>query len=245
MATPDRNANGNGNDVVATQPSQPFQDRTARARLANAEETAETRRMYQARKQEIERSLEQLSKRDQFLKRAIEHADALPDLHQMDETEDAAADAAQIEAEVPEAEGKKSKRKKVGKKGKTNAATGKAADERPCGFDLRFIDDEVLGEVASANDDEATARGADGDVEMRNGDTPLLDHSTTVCLAPRKKCDRHAGSVFFLLCFVMFLVLTVLFCTARWQKLRADDLDLARGNLVRRCSADREVGPYS
>ncbi|KAJ9118190.1 hypothetical protein QFC22_004094 [Naganishia vaughanmartiniae] len=201
-----------GLDTTATSASQPFQDRTARARLANAEETAETRRMYEVRKQEIERSLDQLAKRDQFLKRAIEQADALPDLHQVDETEDTGA-AFSVEVEAMEVDGKKSKRKKAPKKGKTTVAAEKAAaDQRPCGFDLRLVDDDALEEVVAAGDgvDGTTAREVDADVEMRNGDQPPVDRPTTVCLAPRKKCDRHAG----------------------WQKLRAADLDLIRGNLT-------------
>lgn len=188
-------AKPNGIEATAT-----FPDRTARARQVNAEETAETRQMYEARKQEIQRSLYLLSKRDEFLKRAIEQADALPNLHQVDETEDTAVvvtAAAPAETEVPEADGKKSKRKKIGKKGKTTAAEKAAADERPCGFDLRFMDDDALGDVSVAGVEGIISRVVEGDVEMRNGDLPSLDHMTTVCLAPRRKCDRHAGCVLY------------------------------------------------
>jgi FKBP-type peptidyl-prolyl cis-trans isomerase len=156
----------------ATDISKPFLDRTAPARQAIAQENREAQRLFQHRKQKIELAIQQLSHQDSMLQRAIENAESLPELHASDaEDEDHAA-----------AEAKKSKKKKTQRK---KTAAEKAAEERPCGFDMRLIEEIALGVENGVKDQD--------NVTMHNGDEPV-DHSS-ICLLPRKKCDRHSGYV--------------------------------------------------
>lgn len=168
----DGDNSGNGIEPTvesAVDTSKPFLDRTAPARQAIAQENREAQRLFQHRKQKIELAIQQLSHQDSMLQRAIENAESLPELHASDEDHAAA-------------EAKKSKKNKTQRK---KTAAEKAAEERPCGFDMRLIDDDALGIENGVKDED--------NVTMQNGDEPV-DHSS-ICLLPRKKCDRHSGYV--------------------------------------------------
>lgn len=157
----------------------PFQDRTVRAREANALQNAETRKLFEQRQQKIQLALGELSRQDAMLQRAIETAESLPDLHADDAEEQVDEDA------VVAAEAKKSKKKKSSKRSKGSAAE-KAAEERPCGFDMRFVNEDGSEHLVPDN-----AAGQQ-DVIMGNGDE---QDQTSLCLLPKKKCERHAGYV--------------------------------------------------
>ena len=154
--------------------SKPFLDRTAPAREANAQQNLETRRMFEHRKKKIEMAIEQLSHQDSMLQRAITIAESLPEL-QPGDAEEHLNDDEQAVVEAKKSKKKKSKR--------TGTAAEKAAEARPCGFDMRLIEQDGL---VIENGSEVSEN-----VNMQNGDEPVTRSS--LCLLPRKKCDRHSG----------------------------------------------------
>lgn len=170
----------NGDNVQATvesktaDASKPFLDRTAPAREANAQKNIETRRMFEHRKKKIEMAIEELSHQDSMLQRAITNAESLPELHSgdagghLDDDEQAAAEA---------------KRSKKKKSKRTSTAAEKAAEARPCGFDMRLIEQDGVVIENGSRDSE--------NVNMQNGNEPI--DTSSLCLLPRKKCDRHSG----------------------------------------------------
>lgn len=175
-----------GREVTPTvegESSLPFQDRTVRAREANALQNAETRKLFEQRQETIQLALGELSRQDSLLQRAIEHAESLPDAH-ADEAEEQVDEDAVAQAE---AEAKKSHKKKKSSKRSKSSAAEKAAEERPCGFDMRFVDEHGAAQVVSGG-----ASAGEQDVLMQNGND---QDSTSICLLPRKKCERHSGYV--------------------------------------------------
>lgn len=154
--------------------SGPFQDRTAPAREANARDNYETRRIFEHRKKKIELAIRQLSHQDSMLQRAITNAESLPELQAGDADENLEDD------EHAAAEAKRNKKKKSKR---TSTAAEKAAEARPCGFDMRLVEEGGVVFENGPTDPE--------NVVMQNGDAPV--DSASICLLPRKKCDRHSG----------------------------------------------------
>ena len=173
--------NINGDDVEVTveseaaDPIQSFLDRTAMAREANAQQNLQTRRMFEHRKKKIEMAIEQLSHQDSMLRRAIANAESLPELHAGNGGEHDYDEQATVEV-------KKSKKKKSKR---TSTAAEKAAEARPCGFDMRLVEhDGAIPENGAPDSDDAATQ---------NGERPV--DTSSICLLPKKKCDRHSGYV--------------------------------------------------
>lgn len=168
-----------GEDIQATvesesDASKPFLDRTAPARQANALENLETRRIFEQRKKKIESAIQQLSHQDSILQLAITNAESLPELTAGDGEEHLEDD------ELAAAKAKKSKKKNSKR---TSTAAEKAAEARPCGFDMRLVEEDgAILENGSGSSDNVT---------MQNGDETVRPSS--ICLLPRKKCERHSG----------------------------------------------------
>ncbi|KAH8924925.1 hypothetical protein BT69DRAFT_26991 [Atractiella rhizophila] len=184
----------------------------SRERQEETEEEADIQRLaalrgrmteLQAKRSGIQKHVELVNARLQFLQVAIKRWDSL--LRTTLEAIKAAGGVLpDIEEEI-ELVGKKGKKSK--KSGKTKKAQGHAKDEAPCGFDVRLVwsDKEFEAWIESEEGKQALAWREGITEEGREGGEGYT------CLLPKKKCTRHDG----------------------WKEIREADFEVERSILMR------------